>query len=142
MLTTATAIVSAIAGVVAILFLAPAAVAQPNKVCGARHHAAVNAGPKTQCRNSASNVFSRPPRRITLGIGDVVSVTIFAAEPDGLFVPSDAGARSSNFVMLPDQVVDTNGNITVPYAGKIRAVGRTPAEVQEAINEALRGARR
>jgi protein involved in polysaccharide export with SLBB domain len=142
MLTRATAIVSATAGVVAILFLAPAAVAQPNKGCGARHHAATNVGPKTQCRNNASNVFSRPPPRITLGVGDVVSVTIFEAGPGGLFVPSDAGARPGNFVTLPDQVVDTNGNITVPYAGKIRAVGRTPAEVQEAINEALRGARR
>src|SRR5438309_946760 len=76
MLTGATAIVSAIAGVVATLFLAPAAVAQPNEGCGARHHAAANAGPRTQCRNSASNVFSRPPPRITLGIGDVVRVTI------------------------------------------------------------------
>jgi hypothetical protein len=68
----------------------------------------------------------------------VVSVTIFEAEPGGLFVPSDAGARPGNFVTLPDQVVDTNGTITVPYAGKIRAVGRTPAEVQDAISEALR----
>jgi protein involved in polysaccharide export with SLBB domain len=42
-----------------------------------------------------------------------------------------------DFVTLPNQVVDTNGNITVPYAGTIRALGRTPAEVQEAINEAL-----
>jgi protein involved in polysaccharide export with SLBB domain len=138
MLTRATAIVSAIAGVVAILFLAPAAVAQPNEGCGARHHAAASASPRTPCRNSASNVFSRTSPRITLGVGNVVSITIFEAGPRGLFVPSDAGARPGNFVMLPDQVVDTNGNLTVPYAGKIRAVGRTPAEVQEAINEALR----
>jgi polysaccharide export outer membrane protein len=87
---------------------------------------------------SAPNVFSRPPPRITLGIGDVVSVTIFEAEPGGLFVRASPG-RPGNFVTLPDQVVDTNGNITVPYAGTIRALGRTPAEVQEAINEALRG---
>ena len=119
----------------------PAAVAHP-KGCGARNHAAANAAPRTQCRTSASNVFSRPPPRITLGIGDVVSVTIFEAEPGGLFIPSDPGARPGNFVTLPNQVVDTNGNITVPYAGTIRAVGRTPPEVQEAINEALRGARR
>jgi DNA-binding protein H-NS len=87
-------------------------------------------------------MFSRPPHRITLGIGDAVSVTIFEAKPGGLFVPSDAGARPGNFVTLPNQVVDANGNITVPYAGAIQAVGRTPAEVQEAINESLRGARR
>jgi polysaccharide export outer membrane protein len=72
----------------------------------------------------------------------MVSVTIFEPEPGGLFIPSAPSARPGNCVTLPDQVVDTNGNITVPYAGTIRAVGRTPTELQEAINEALRGARR
>ena len=67
-------------------------------------------------------------------IGDVVSVTIFEAEAGGLFVPSEAG----NFVMLPEQTVDSNGNITVPYVGAIRAAARTPSEVQQAIIEALR----
>jgi polysaccharide export outer membrane protein len=85
---------------------------------------------------------SRPPPRITLGIRDVVSVTIFEAEPGGLFIPSEPSARPGNFVTLPNQVVDSKGNITVPYAGTIRALGRTPSEVQEAINEALKGARR
>jgi polysaccharide biosynthesis/export protein len=43
----------------------------------------------------ASNVFSRrSPRRITPGIGDVVSVTIFEAEAGGLFLPSEAGAAT------------------------------------------------
>jgi protein involved in polysaccharide export with SLBB domain len=64
-------------------------------------------GQRSEC------VFRRlPPRGITLGIGDVVSVTIFEAEAGGLFVPSEAGARPSNFVMLPEQIVDSNGNIT------------------------------
>jgi polysaccharide export outer membrane protein len=85
-------------------------------------------------------VFSRrrPRRGITLGVGDVVSVTIFEAEAGGHFVPSEAGARPGNFVTLPDQIVDSDGNITVPYAGTIRAAGRTPSEVQQAITEALR----
>src|SRR5262249_29551870 len=73
------------------------------------------------------------PRGITLGIGDIVSVTIFEP-PGGLFVPSDAGARPGNFVTLPNQIVDSDGNITVPYAGTIPAAGRTPSEVQQAIN--------
>jgi protein involved in polysaccharide export with SLBB domain len=55
---------------------------------------------------------------------------------------SERAARPGNVVTLPNQVVDTDGNITAPYAGKIRALGRTPSEVQEAINEALRGSRR
>jgi polysaccharide biosynthesis/export protein len=40
-------------------------------------------------------------------------------------IPSEPGARPGNFVTLPDQVVDTNGSITVPYAGTIRALGRS-----------------
>jgi protein involved in polysaccharide export with SLBB domain len=129
----------AVAGILVISFLTPAAVAHPKKGYGAKYH---TAAPRTQCKASASNVFSQSPPRITLGIGDVVSVTIFEAEPGGLFIPSEPGARPGNFVTLPNQIVDTNGNITVPYAGTIRALGRTPSEVQEAINEALRGARR
>jgi protein involved in polysaccharide export with SLBB domain len=130
MLTRATAIVATMA----ILFLAPTTMAHP-KGCGARYHSAANAAPRTQCKTRAPNVFSRPPPRITLGVGDVVSVTIFEPEPGGFFVPSDPGARPGNFV--PNQIVDTSGNITVPYAGTIRAAGRTPSEVQQAIMEAL-----
>ncbi len=128
-------------GALTILLLAPAATAHP-RGCGQRHHAKADAAPRTHCRTGAANVFSRPLPRITLGIGDVVSITIFEAEPGGLFIPTEPGARPGNFVTLPNQVVDTNGNITVPYAGTIRAVGRTPAEVQEAVNEALSGARK
>jgi protein involved in polysaccharide export with SLBB domain len=127
----------AAAGALAILFLVPVAVAHPNKGCGTRYQAAANASPRTQCKANTRDVFSRPPPRITLGIGDVVSVKIFEAEPGGFFVPSDPGARPGNFVTLPNQIVDTSGNITVPYAGTIRAAGRTPSEVQQAIMEAL-----
>jgi protein involved in polysaccharide export with SLBB domain len=118
------------------LFLAIPVGAGPMKECSG------SAG--TQCGANASKVFSsrRPPRRVTLGIGDVVSVTIFEAEAAGLFLPSEAGARPGNFVTLPDQIVDSNGNITVPYAGTIRAAGRTPSEVQQAIIEALRSTSR
>ena len=112
-----------------LLSLMPTAGAHPMKECSARHHAAAKAGARTQCRAAAPNVFSRRPSRISLGIGDVVSITIFEAEVGGLFVPGDAGARPGNFVTLPNQIVDSNGNITVPYAGTIRAAGRTPSEV-------------
>src|SRR5262249_5211083 len=81
---------------------------------------------------------SRPPKEIRFGIGDLVSVTIFEAAAGGLFVPVEAGVRPGNFVNLPNQNVDTRGNISVPYAGLIPAAGRTPAQVQEAIVAALR----
>jgi polysaccharide biosynthesis/export protein len=79
----------------------------------------------------------RPPE-IRFGIGDVVSVTIFEAAAGGLFIPLEASVRPGNFVTLPNQNVDTSGNISVPYAGAIRAEGRTPPEVQQEIVDRLK----
>ena len=80
----------------------------------------------------------RPPPEITFGIGDVVSVSIFEAAAGGLFIPLEAGVRPGNFVTLPNQAIDTAGNISVPYAGAIRAAGRTPSEVQQEIVAAIK----
>jgi len=87
-----------------------------------------------------SQIFTdkRPAEVIRFGIGDTVSVTIFEAAAGGLFIPSEAGVRPGNFVQIPDQNVDPQGNITVPYAGAVRALDRTPAEVQQSIVAALR----
>lgn len=79
----------------------------------------------------------RPPPSIKFGIGDVVSVTIFEAAAGGLFIPAEAGVRPGNFVQLPNQNVDTAGNITVPYAGAVKAAGRTPGEIQQDIVRAI-----
>jgi hypothetical protein len=98
------------AAAVALGFLTPVADARPMKECSGRYHAPAKASARTQCGPNASKVFSRrPPRGITLGIGDIVSVTIFEAEAGGLFLPSEAGARPGNFVTLPDQIVDSDG---------------------------------
>src|SRR3954469_4780449 len=75
----------------------------------------------------------RPPAPVLFGIGDTVSVTIFEAAAGGLFIPIEAGVRPGNFVTLPDQTVDNDGNISVPYAGTIAAGGRTNVEVQNDI---------
>jgi polysaccharide export outer membrane protein len=79
-----------------------------------------------------------PPREITFGIGDGVSVSIFEKAAGGLFIPIEAGVRPGNFVTLPNQNVDTRGNIRVPYAGAIRVLGRTPSQVGQEIEDALK----
>jgi polysaccharide export outer membrane protein len=78
------------------------------------------------------------PHDIRLGIGDIVTVTIFEASSGGLFIPAEAGVRPGNFVTIPNQAVDAHGNITVPYAGNIRAAGRTPVEIQQSIVAAIK----
>jgi len=80
----------------------------------------------------------RRPRNIVFGIGDIVSVTIFESASGGLFVPADGGVRPGNFVTIPNQPVDVHGNISIPYAGSVRALGRTQVEVQDAIVGALK----
>ena len=85
-------------------------------------------GPQTI---SATFGDKRPPPEIRFGIGDVVSVTIFEAAAGGLFIPIEAGVRPGNFVTLPNQPIDTSGNISVPYAGAVKAAGRTPSQVQQ-----------
>src|SRR5262245_12067156 len=52
----------------------------------------------------------RRPSDIRFGIGDIVSVTIFEASAGGLFIPAEAGVRPGNFVSIPSQAVDVNGN--------------------------------
>ena len=79
----------------------------------------------------------RPPPGIRFGIGDTVAVSIFEAAAGGLFIPAEAGVRPGNFVALPNQNVDLNGNITVPYAGQVKANGRTPVDIQRDIVKAI-----
>lgn len=93
---------------------------------------------ETRPRLSTAFANRTPPRAFRFGIGDTVSVTIFEAAAGGLFIPAEAGVRPGNFVTIPNQAVDNNGNISVPYAGSIQARGRTPTEIQQAIVEALR----
>ena len=78
------------------------------------------------------------PRDIRFGNGDILSVTIFEASSGGLFIPAEAGVRPGNFINIPAQAVDINGNISIPFAGAIRARGRTQVEVQQAIVDALK----
>ena len=80
----------------------------------------------------------RRPKDIVFGIGDIVGVTIFEASSGGLFIPAEAGVRPGNFITIPPQAVDVHGNLTIPYAGAIRAQGRTQVEIQQAIIDALK----
>jgi len=81
---------------------------------------------------------NRRPRAITFGIGDILGVTVFEAASGGLFIPAEGGVRPGNFVTIPNQAIDIDGNISIPYAGSIRANGRTKVEVQDAIVAALK----
>jgi polysaccharide export outer membrane protein len=93
-----------------------------------------NAGPEEgfgQLRGAKGSGMTR------IGIGDILGVTIFEASPGGLFVPAESTNSNGNFVNLPDQQVDTSGNISVPYAGTIHVDGSDPAAIQRVIEQRL-----
>ncbi len=79
----------------------------------------------------------RSAPEVTIGVGDVVEVSIFESSKGGLFLPADAGSRPGNFVTLPRQTVGHNGTIKVPYAGQVRASGRSALSVQSDIESRL-----
>ncbi len=79
-----------------------------------------------------------PPPRI--GIGDTVGVTIWEAAGGGLFSAPATGAGGgggSAPVIIPDQVVASDGGISVPFAGRVPVAGRTPLQVQQEIQQRL-----
>lgn len=78
-----------------------------------------------------------PAPTINVGVGDVLQITIFESASGGLFIPPEAGVRPGNFVSLPPQEVNRNGTITVPYAGDIRAAGRTPQQIKVEVEKSL-----
>ncbi len=75
----------------------------------------------------------RPQPNQIVGIGDGLNITIFEAGQGGLF-SSEYGARVTFM-----QRVDSDGSITVPYAGRVKAAGTSPQEVEKKIVAALEG---
>lgn len=76
-----------------------------------------------------------------IGIGDQVQVVIWEASSGGLFSApvSDRVTPGSRTATIPEQVVGPDGAITVPYAGRVRVIGRSPLQVEQAIVHALTG---
>jgi len=83
----------------------------------------------------------RGPNLQRIGIGDAVQITIWEAAAGGLFSsptisPNSPGSRTA---VIPSQVVAQDGAITVPYAGRINVVNRTPPQVEAQIVRRLAG---
>ena len=84
----------------------------------------------------------RPSVEPKIGIGDTVSVTIWEAGAGGLFsapLVTDRFSTGSKSSTIPDQIVGRDGSISVPYAGRIKVVGRTTQDVQGVVERALAG---
>lgn len=83
-----------------------------------------------------------------IGSGDGVEISIWEAPPAMLFggggaveaAAANAGAAAtSRATVLPEQLVDSQGFITVPFAGRVQAAGRPARVIQADIVARLRG---
>jgi len=78
-----------------------------------------------------------------VGAGDTLEVSVWEAPPASLFgaVTLDPrnGASTSRLTALPEQMVNFNGSINVPFAGNLKAAGRTPTQIESEIVSRLKG---
>ena len=77
-----------------------------------------------------------------IGRGDTLEVDIWEAPPATLFgggQPSASEPSTVHSTSLPQQMVDGNGDIIVPYAGRIHVDGLPPDAVQAEIVKRLHG---
>ncbi|MCQ4384035.1 polysaccharide biosynthesis/export family protein, partial [Clostridioides difficile] len=69
-----------------------------------------------------------------MGVGDTIQVSIWEAPPATLFgaaqTDAKSGASGAHATVLPDQTIDGDGNISVPFIGLLKAAGRTPPQLQ------------
>jgi polysaccharide export outer membrane protein len=86
---------------------------------------------------SSFDLRRRTPGRGEIGVGDILGLTIFESDGGGLFLPREPGGRPGNYVTLPNQQVGRDGDISVPYAGKIKAAGLLPDTLQTRIEGRL-----
>lgn len=86
---------------------------------------------------------SSSPRFQTVGKGDLIEVSIWEAPPATLFSASSMSAStitsSSGRVVLPEQMVNNDGMINVPFAGQITAHGKSLYEIESEITKRLKG---
>ncbi|MEI2415943.1 polysaccharide biosynthesis/export family protein [Orrella sp. JC864] len=83
----------------------------------------------------ATSVSSTTAPTVRLVAGDVIKVLISdSPQPDALFAPLAAGGTSL------DVRVESNGEISLPYAGRMKVAGMSLSEVENSIKTRLKGA--
>jgi polysaccharide export outer membrane protein len=101
---------------------------------------------QAQKRSEFATLFQQvAANRNLVGPGDVLEVNIWEASPAMLFGSSSSAslsivnASSSKATTLPEQTVNLEGTISIPFAGTIKAAGKTIQAIAKEITTALQG---
>lgn len=93
----------------------------------------------------SENLGEGRPIGSVIGQGDVLDISIWEAPPATLFGTSGSESRLGSPVSLsrnnslPEQMVDSDGQIAIPFIGRVQAAGRTPQEIARTITTRLNG---
>jgi polysaccharide export outer membrane protein len=82
-----------------------------------------------------------------IGPGDLLGITVWEAPPAALFSPAALGApiATANGTVtalamnFPNQLVEADGTIMIPFAGAVIAGGKSPEELDVEIQNRLKG---
>jgi polysaccharide export outer membrane protein len=78
-----------------------------------------------------------------IGAGDVLEISIWESPPAALFgsgaFDPRLGAATTRATVLPEQMVNSLGQINVPFAGALRAAGQSPQQIEADIVQRLKG---
>ena len=97
-----------------------------------------------QRADSFAEVLSaKAPPGYVVGAGDVLEVSVWEAPPATLFgvavVDPRAGLTSTRQTTFPEQIVNVDGVINVPFAGTVPVAGKTPQQVEADLVQRLKG---
>ncbi|OSI19797.1 polysaccharide biosynthesis/export family protein [Neisseria dumasiana] len=75
-----------------------------------------------------------------VGEGDILDIAIWEAPPALLFggVLTSQGSGNAHVMKLPEQMVGSDGKISVPFLGLVYVKGKTPAVIQSEISGRLK----
>lgn len=91
----------------------------------------------------AESLSTKEPPSYVVGPGDVLEVSVWEAPPAALFgaavVDARAGLTSTRQTTLPEQIVNADGVINVPFAGIVPVAGKTPQQIEADLVQRLKG---
>lgn len=91
------------------------------------------------------------PHATVIGLGDTLDISIWEAPPSVLFGTVSAGGMAPSATRgmggglvtrspgIPEQMVDGTGQISIPFVGKVNALGKTPMQIASEIERRLQG---
>lgn len=78
-----------------------------------------------------------------IGAGDVIEVSVWEAPPASLFgsgaIDPRSGPSTTRITALPEQMVNSDGGINIPFVGQIQAAGKNPQQIEAEIVKRLKG---